>query len=911
MQHLAQTTFLPVSYSRHRGARCGRLLSLMALALLCVSVLRGQTTADDLVDGFVQVSVSTVSKQIVEVKADQSEHIFVPFGPFLDILACRAKVSDDMTTYTGYLMDDVSFSVIPGRNITLVNGREEAYDSAWTVVIDGELYLNDSLLARILGTGVSYNPEIPELVVEGDDRLPVIALRNMRQQWGTATMRRSEQTSALSLGGDFGRSLIGFPTLRWMNQTNAASYQGAQASGASTTMITGSLPFLWGQLTLGASTAAAFGSGGGAPTASFDQWSWGISMPSSPIVSGVNINSYGKRGVGVQLSNTDGLNTDVEAKVVPLTGSTEPGWIVEIYRDGRLYTVTRADSVTGEYSALVRIRYGAEIYEITMIGPHGEKEHEERRIGSNTIRVRPGNIEYQLGLSVDTLLSATTPTAGVLNVGVGVMRWISLSAQVNSYLPSMSYLWRKDTVIDWRTLIHPIYGAQVWLGGMSMLNLSYMQNERLASGNFTTTIGPLPVGIGVSNISAAGPRPFARGLMHASTGYSYNFGRTQIGLVAGGLAQHKFAQVNSTAYVITRIGALSASTTYAFKGPDLGLVVDSTDGAQPPIPFYGFVMSDATMSTTLFGKLQLGLNAAYDHGLKKLANLSLLTRYNITEDLDVSASYRVSNLDFSKGAVLAGVNLDLGFMNASSGVGVGATGWNGVLRLDGAVAASRDGIIFGDGSLVNTGNVILRAFNDRNGNGEQDDGEETLTNAMGEARTAASDVPTTANEEGVLESVPTNIDLLIDVDQWSHADKDLYPALRNVSVFVVSGETRVIDIPFRIGYTVSGSCAIERPTRTGEIIRTTSGLSALRVWLTDTTGTVYDGEIFDDGSITVFGIPAGQYRIELDPAQLEYRRLSPLFEEEEVTVTPDSLELKPFILVPAERPTSSPNANEN
>ncbi len=114
-----------------------------------------------------------------------------------------------------------------------------------------------------------------------------------------------------------------------------------------------------------------------------------------------NTRSAGPRGrsiEGVYVSNSPFLRSSRFGETV-LNGRAEPGWEVELYRDGRLVAWDRVDD-RGDWEFVIPIDYGQNPVEVRVYGPNGEVQITERAVRVDFDRIPPGAVEY--GLSAGT-----------------------------------------------------------------------------------------------------------------------------------------------------------------------------------------------------------------------------------------------------------------------------------------------------------------------------------------------------------------------------------------------------------------------------------------------------------------------------------------------------------------------------
>ncbi len=95
---------------------------------------------------------------------------------------------------------------------------------------------------------------------------------------------------------------------------------------------------------------------------------------------------------GVSLGNSPFLRSSDFGRVV-LRGRLDPGWEVEIYRDGRLLAWDRVDD-RGRWEFVVPLDYGQNPVEIRAYGPHGELQITRRAVRVDFDRLPAHHLEY-------------------------------------------------------------------------------------------------------------------------------------------------------------------------------------------------------------------------------------------------------------------------------------------------------------------------------------------------------------------------------------------------------------------------------------------------------------------------------------------------------------------------------------
>ncbi len=97
---------------------------------------------------------------------------------------------------------------------------------------------------------------------------------------------------------------------------------------------------------------------------------------------------------GLSLGNSPFLRSSDFGRVV-LRGKLDPGWEVEVYRDGRLLAWDRVDE-RGRWEFVVPLDYGQNPVEIRAYGPHGELQITRRAVRVDFDRLPAHHFEYGL-----------------------------------------------------------------------------------------------------------------------------------------------------------------------------------------------------------------------------------------------------------------------------------------------------------------------------------------------------------------------------------------------------------------------------------------------------------------------------------------------------------------------------------
>jgi hypothetical protein len=119
---------------------------------------------------------------------------------------------------------------------------------------------------------------------------------------------------------------------------------------------------------------------------------------------------------GIAVGNSPFLRSSEFGETV-LRGQLDPGWEVEVYRNGRLLAWDRVDD-RGYWEFTVPLDYGQNPVEVRAYGPNGEVQITERAVRVDFDRIPEGNLEYGLSAGRTEYRSADFSTNADLRYGI-------------------------------------------------------------------------------------------------------------------------------------------------------------------------------------------------------------------------------------------------------------------------------------------------------------------------------------------------------------------------------------------------------------------------------------------------------------------------------------------------------------
>lgn len=858
-------------------------------------------------EGILDVEVPGFTHKIMTAYFRNDTIPYLPLGDVLGILRSRVERSRNGSLYTGHLSGDEEFS-INLVNHTLVARDTIVLDTSMYFQSDIDLYVRDTVLAMALGTNVHSSFAELKTTITVSDRLPVVSYIQRRGVWNDLNVVTDSLTQS-TLDYTFQRMLLGSASLGWrahgLYSLNSVQLSHRESFGGSLQL---NMPLLYGQFTVGGFADQSTATGQpSTSTINMSGWSWVFTIPDFPLISEFSLlGQTFTRNVGARITNAKmGYRLDVELDTIH--GSARGRDVVELYQGQLLIGATKADT-NGSFLFVIPRHRGREVFRTVAVNQYGETIEETHTYGNQIITVKPGVFEYTIGATVDSL-SSHASGSGNATAMMGLTDWLQVSATAQAVAPEIGQMsFSNDSSLVVTSLTYALRAALLHDVG---LDLNYSQLPDIGAISVASSIIPeLPISASVSNIR---PRHKDSIVSDLTYGLSTGFSTGHFSVYAGGSYNKRQLTFNPGVGVFAGPIALTASASTIAPYPEAGSGGETqvTTGRRQLIPNrLNLLDVQAGLGVGIAGIPRLNFYAAYDHGIGKLSSFEVNTSFSLTQDIGMSITAVVPRQDVSRTYVRIGLDWETGPVTGRTGFVADKTFQQITTAVGGTAYVGGSGIELSR-ERNRAGSVIrLYAYNDRNGNGEQEDGEEDLPNPMGLlVRNISGDAASQPSDDrGVFWMVPEHEDIIVEVDRWSLAADEYYPTTRRYGVYMAQGFQRSIHVACRRGYTIEGQCAIERPDLKGNKTRTTQGLSSMRIWLEPTVGVgTYDGEMFDDGTLIIMGVPSGEYRIRMDKAQMDYRRVSMRNEGMTVVISEEKPTLPEVILVPITTTETSPS----
>lgn len=567
--------------------------------------------------------------------------------------------------------------------------------------------------------------------------------------------------------------------------------------------------------------------------------------------------SAGPRGHaidGVFLSNSPFLRSSSFGETV-LNGRAEPGWEVEIYRDGRLIAWDRVDD-RGNWEFLIGLDYGQNPVEVRVYGPNGEVQITERAVRVDFDRIPSRTVEYALSAGTTDFRGAEFASNADLRYGIN-RHWTARAGYEGYQMVTGAdehhpYAALTGSVIDPVRVGAERVGDAWWWTGASLepssdfrLGSGYYRYDRNRTGSLLVNPGELDR----LDLDA-----FWRPIRQRRNLF-FEFDAEQL--------RNEWGRETRTATgVTTMLGPVrtSAQLKEEFDRSDYATFRHSALALQG-----SYILRSADRDW--WHGIQLRLQSELDTGIGRddWVQMSLGRRLGRSARLEVGGGWfrATQSTQFMIGISSTGSHA---YVNASM-IGRDGQGMSSRMTAEGSLLYEpQSGTLetypfrsLGRGGLSGT------VFVDGNGNGRFDTGEETVAGA----RLVAGHFVAETDESGrysIWNLVPFE-GADIQVEPNSLSNPMWVPAFELAEAAVSPNGFRRIDLPLVLSLELEGRVR----TRVGEALMPSGSVPIRLVQIEGERE--YQNRCFSDGEFYLVGVVPGHYRVEVDPHWLDARGL--------------------------------------
>lgn len=805
--------------------------------------------------------------------------LFLPYMSFCDFLRIPNNVSPDYLELGGQFPVGQPFE-ISRLSSTAHAGKTDVFLPPTAIrVARGEVYIEQSFLLKLFGLAASYDTNDLKLRIAPDPKIP--AIQNVKNNEKYANLAFEDEPGMTMPDAEAEHHLMGNPVIDW-----TFSNQSTLNTNATNGSLRIGTEFLYGTLEVNTS-AGVVNMKSNSFKGQLNNWNWRYFMPQSSALREIGIGALpvgDKQYYAAEISNVP-LTPRTGFAMHDLRGQTQAGWTVEMYDGPRLVDVTTADSA-GRYQFRVPVGYGTVDRFLRYIGPYGEVITEQRRIQLNTQMVPAGDFEYTARTGFQNM-DFRSPMAAEVHTQYGVSDWLSMGVEGVAAATSFRSMSRDS--------VQASLFANLWLGDAHSVTARYNVQGKFFGGEYYTM---MTSGVAIRAVADSISTTLSQYVLQANASmpideYTPSFLARVSKSTAGYLAEFdpalsaSFLGMNMIGSVRMQLPLIKTHGSIVDPMHDRPFSAYMNLRLMRPIGA-GWVLSSELDFNQLTHKMETVQTGIYMRLFNSLGvNLGM-----VFHDVDFG---HLSMKDLRASTFQVQFDIDLHQAKVSVSGDRQSSSVSGALTAQGSAMISPVGIVttptFGLGQSA----ILVKPFHDDNQNGVHDPGEEFLDPMVATLSQGRTQFTST---DGSFTSLPANTQWVLEVDRWTFAEDGLFPSRTRYSIFTTPSSMQVIEVACVEGFDVMGNCKVEEViTASGKKQDFSGLLNGLRVSLvSSTTGAVFDGEVFSDGSIFIPGVCSGEYRFSFDQNQLASRRLSVVSLTDVVTLNSENHRIPAIML---------------
>ncbi|MCX7737305.1 MAG: OmpA family protein [Candidatus Kapabacteria bacterium] len=800
------------------------------------------------------------------------DSVYIPLSNFLSRLKIYYDYIPERKLFKGFLIHpDSTFEINFSTNTAKFKSRTYPLNRNHWVASELEYYVQPALLSEIFPFKFIVDQGELVILLRSNYTLPCLEEYYRKKRYAAkvpteeeeffAPMRYDRQRKWLN-GGLFSYSLFGANNYNRQLNLNERNYTFTGALG---------LEALGGDVEL-RSFNSYFESQNKLNTNLNFFWRYYfLNNPYLTFVKLGNLSTYTNRSTSLPVNAFDGIQVSNELVQMPnlfkhfeIEDKTNPNWQVEVYVDNVLFQQVTTDS-TGIYKFKIPVKYGGTSVTYKFYGTRGEIDEKSEYIQAPIYFLRENDFRY--------LLSAGRRTADRINmldfrIAYGVTDWITLEASGEkfegtakpNFYGTLSARLMPELITRMNYFTDKLYGLDFTYADRTLGNLY---------GGFTNYLGRSVFNPSGDKYAFSASIGFP-GLFSNTTYLNFN-GRRIVG-----------EDRNSTflnARLMFRLRNFFFNANYSSN------FTTYTDERRNPVSFQNifFAANYNIMSRSrsrIYNSTQIRFNTSYNINNKKFGNLVLSINQLMFKffrmSFSVTASPDFKNLSYGLGLSLSLKEIKTGtsFRASNNGDYYISQSAEGIVNYD---SYDNNWFFTSEQTGVGSGGTGVRFFIDENDNDIFDENEINVTN-YGIQMPFGNTVHDIDNKVYYTFGLPMYYRVNMKVLSETFENPTVFPKFSEFSFIVDPNVYKPLNIPCYVAGILEGNVY----RMVGNTKKTQKGLN-LHLFNSDSSYFVTI-PVLTDGSFYQMGVPPGNYKLTVDPKQLEILGLQQSPETLEITV---------------------------
>ncbi|PMH07770.1 hypothetical protein BCU75_18610 [Vibrio splendidus] len=848
---------------------------LVLITLWLIYIISAQAVANELIDDEPIILELHLARRVLNEAVlvyPREGTLLIPLGE----LSRSLKLAIDVDLGAGvaegwFIREDQSFSLDLARNEVIVNDDIYILSDADYLKEFDDIYIKKALIEEWFPIDLDLKLSDLALYVNSRTPLPLEQQIEREKRARNLSNNSTNQATYPLIEGDY--QWLSFPLMditldTYLDSNNRWDTDYSVFASGDLAKLTSEF-YLAGSLSEGSVTSSRWSLGRRHPedTGILGTTEFQIGDVFTPSIEHLSSSSEGR---GVYLANTD-LSSATEFDRTTLRGSLTTGWEVELYVNNQLISMQTAnDRNDGLYEfSDVNLLFGRNEIKLVFYGPEGQQQEQVDVIYIGSEQLSPGKWSYQVGVnqadvpvidltSVDQYSDPNGELHFSTRLEYGVSQNLTMNFGYVSLYDQDDRLRQNMFSIGATGGFWGLYNQVNWLVDNDQNNgLDWQLQTRLLSTN--VNLKHLEFwGLDTQDL----PRDVYEYARQSEVRLDDSFGPLGLSLTVG---REELEQRTDTDYAKDQYSVeqrTSLSTSYFQTSNTLNYDLYYSRESQ----FSG----DVALTKRLF---DWTFRTSVDYDLEPESNI---TSYSVDASwrspngysVGIDTSYDTENESTDYGFRVSKRYKNIDFGIEANGDDEGDYDVHLSMAFSVGYVNKTNHLYVRSDTLATTGGVEVRAFNDSNGNGIFDSSEQLLSDiAFNNGK---------ATESGVLlmTDLSTTESKNIYIDDQKMQDPYLYPTIEGLSALGRPGIIQTFDYPFIATGEVDGDAYL---FKNGEF----QPIAGAKIQLVDQKGRVisertseYDGFFFMDK------VPLGDYRLRVDPEQVQRLNLKPIPEHQ-------------------------------
>lgn len=774
-----------------------------------------------------EVPVSLRVELIGEIELQSlvcEKELFLSINELFDFLKIKIDSDAQFNLLKGYLQNqDDTYKIDVERKVITYKGNDYELSQADIQKYDLGVYIREQVIYEIFGLKSTFNYRNLSVFLEVETELPYLkeAMRNRLRQ----KIPNDLQIPIADTTINKGKPLFDFGTATW----NIFSTQRSDKMNYSR------LDLGLGGLFMGGELSGRLNAVTDQPLDLRNQfYRWRLVNNENTLIRQLTVGKIGTQSrssifspiVGVQMTNAPTYRKRSFGTYI-LSNYTKPGWMVELFINNALVDFTKADN-SGFFSFEVPLVYGNTSINLRYYGPYGEEEHSNEQITIPFNLQQSGNYEYDVNVGV---VEDTGALFLQSEINYGMSQNLSLGGGVE-YLSSLEI----NQVI-------PYLNGNMLIGGQTIISAEYMPNVGYRA-----------------TLNYHHRKNFHLDLFYTKyqkdqTAILFNYNEQRSAILTTPINFGEFAISSRLALRQTVLGNNNFSNLeWLLSGNVLGINTNIHTRA-----FYNDLTSPDFFSRFTFSmglpyKFTLSPQIEFNYIENKITSI----RGEISKHLFKDTYFRSNiehNFKYDKFYLNFGVTIGLGFsrLGLSSNINTDHSSFSQVLSGGVSYSQGADYMAFDERTALGQASVKFLPFLDVNGNGKKD-GTEPEINGL-----------EVYSNRGGLKKYLDNGSIIFTgmepyVPHYFSFNSDQFQNIawtldfNSMNLTLNPNQIRLINIPINVMGEVSGYVRHEQ-----------EGIGSVRMNIKNMFGEKIANIISEnDGFFSFYGLPSGEYSIQVD-----------------------------------------------